>query len=133
MLALLTVTSHLSLRDHPVGSHAAIAYFLFICAGPYWMLYVSLAASFGTKLNVSDHVIVANRRNDGLCDVLGRTNAISCWSTGIYRSGDCVGHHPCPLPATHPSGSCGRVERYLASLMSGCGAPVMPFLLQMIG
>jgi hypothetical protein len=82
MLALLTVTSHLGLRDHPVASHAAIAYFLFICARPYWMLYdcwqhdkrltrkmrlsLSLAASFGTNLNASDHVIVANRRNDGL-------------------------------------------------------------------
>jgi hypothetical protein len=39
MLALWIVTSDLNLRDNPVASHAAIAYFLIICAGPYWMLY----------------------------------------------------------------------------------------------
>jgi hypothetical protein len=35
----IVVGSDWNLRDNPVASHIAIVYFLFICAGPYWMLY----------------------------------------------------------------------------------------------
>ena len=35
----IVIYSHWNLQDDPVASHIAIGYFLFICAGPYWMLY----------------------------------------------------------------------------------------------
>ena len=40
LLALwIVIYSNWNLHDDTVASHIAIGYFLFICAGSYWMLY----------------------------------------------------------------------------------------------
>jgi hypothetical protein len=35
----MVVGNRWNLQENPVGSRIVIGYFLFICAGPYWMLY----------------------------------------------------------------------------------------------
>jgi hypothetical protein len=37
----LVIGNRWTLQDNPVASRIAIAYFLFICAAPFWMLYDS--------------------------------------------------------------------------------------------
>ena len=39
VLAMWALYANWDLRDNPVVGRIAIGYFLFICIGPYWMLY----------------------------------------------------------------------------------------------